>query len=78
VHYFFVIWLQYLMLGVGVFAVAKGIFVSAASLLLSWGTANAFGFWPGGRTSFTRRNAPAAAAIATQHPSNETALPDKL
>ena len=24
VHYFFVIWLQYLMLGVGVFAVAKG------------------------------------------------------
>ena len=46
VHYFFVIWLQYLMLGVGVFAVAKGIFVSAASLLLSWATAIAFSRMP--------------------------------
>ncbi len=78
VHYFFVIWLQYLMLGVGVFAVAKGLFVSAASLLLSWGTAIASGFWPAGRTSFTRRGAQAAAAIAVEQPSNEATLPDKL
>jgi surface polysaccharide O-acyltransferase-like enzyme len=70
VHYFFVIWLQYLMLGVGMFAVAKGIFVSAASLLLSWGAAIAFGRIPaGGRTSFARGDAPAASAIAVEHPS---------
>jgi surface polysaccharide O-acyltransferase-like enzyme len=78
VHYLFVVWLQYLMLGVGLLAVAKGLFVSAASLLLSWGTAIAFGFWAAGRTSFTRRGAGAAAAIAAQPPSNEATLPDKL
>jgi hypothetical protein len=63
---------------VGVFAVVKGIFVSAASLVLSWGTAIAFGFWPAGRTSFTRTGAPAVAAMAVQQTSSETALPDKL
>ncbi len=76
VHYFFVIWLQYLMLGVSLFAVAKGVFVSAAVLLLSWGVAWAFGqMLPAGRTSFARRSVPAPAMAA--QPSNETALPDK-
>ena len=43
VHYFFVIWLQYLLLGVAVFAAVKGAIVSAVSLLLSWGIAIAYG-----------------------------------
>ena len=38
VHYVFVIWLQYLLLGVALFAIAKGLLVFAAALLLSWAT----------------------------------------
>src|SRR5262249_25279964 len=38
VHYVFVIWLQYLLLGVALFAIAKGLLVLAAALLLSWAT----------------------------------------
>jgi hypothetical protein len=36
VHYVFVTWLQYLLLGVAIFAVAKGLIVFAATLVLSW------------------------------------------
>ena len=36
VHYVFVIWLQYLLLGVALFAIAKGAIVFAAASLLSW------------------------------------------
>jgi glucans biosynthesis protein C len=35
-HYVFVIWLQYLLLGLALFAVAKAAIVFGASLLLSW------------------------------------------
>jgi peptidoglycan/LPS O-acetylase OafA/YrhL len=35
-HYPFVVWLQYFLLGVGLLAVAKGTIVSAGSLLASW------------------------------------------
>jgi glucans biosynthesis protein C len=57
VHYFFVIWLQYLLLGVPLFAVAKGVIVSAASLSLSWAVAAGFSLMPvGGRTGFSTRN----------------------
>jgi glucan biosynthesis protein C len=77
VHYFFVIWLQYLMLGVSLFAMAKGVLVSAVVLLLSWGVAIAFGaVLAAGRTGFTRRSVPAPAMAA--RPSNESALSDKL
>jgi glucans biosynthesis protein C len=38
VHYAFVIWLQYLLLGVGLFAIGKGLLVFTAALLLSWAT----------------------------------------
>jgi len=38
VHYVFVIWLQYLLLGVALFAIAKGAIVFGASVLLSWAT----------------------------------------
>jgi peptidoglycan/LPS O-acetylase OafA/YrhL len=36
VHYVFVIWLQYLLLGVALFAVAKAAIVLAGTLILSW------------------------------------------
>jgi surface polysaccharide O-acyltransferase-like enzyme len=36
VHYVFVIWMQYLLLGVTVFAVAKAAIVFAVTLSLSW------------------------------------------
>jgi surface polysaccharide O-acyltransferase-like enzyme len=36
VHYVFVIWLQYLLLGVALFAVAKAAIVFAGTLLMSW------------------------------------------
>jgi hypothetical protein len=36
VHYVFVIWLQYLVLGLALFAIVKGLLVFAAALLLSW------------------------------------------
>jgi peptidoglycan/LPS O-acetylase OafA/YrhL len=39
VHYAFVIWLQYLLLGLALVAVAKGAIVFAGTLLLSWGAA---------------------------------------
>ncbi len=74
VHYFFVIWLQYALLGVAVFAVAKGLFVSAASLLLSWAVAIALGRMPlVSRTSFAQRSAQVA-----RLPASEDAVPDKL
>ncbi len=36
VHYLFVVWLQYLLLGVSLFAPAKGAIVFGATLVLSW------------------------------------------
>jgi surface polysaccharide O-acyltransferase-like enzyme len=38
VHYVFVVWLQYALLGVGLAAFVKGSVVFGGSLLLSWGT----------------------------------------
>ncbi len=37
VHYVFVVWLQYALLGFGLFATVKGSIVFAGTLLLSWG-----------------------------------------
>jgi peptidoglycan/LPS O-acetylase OafA/YrhL len=36
VHYVFVTWLQYLLLGTAIFAIVKGLIVFAATLVLSW------------------------------------------
>jgi len=36
VHYVFVTWLQYLLLGIAIFALAKGLTVFATTLVLSW------------------------------------------
>jgi hypothetical protein len=38
VHIVFVIWLQYLLLGVALFTVAKAAIVFAGTLILSWAT----------------------------------------
>jgi hypothetical protein len=38
-HYVFVVWLQYALLGVALFALAKGMIVLAVSLSLAWATA---------------------------------------
>jgi surface polysaccharide O-acyltransferase-like enzyme len=38
VHYVFVVWLQYALLGAGLAAVVKGSVVFGGTLLLSWGT----------------------------------------
>jgi len=37
-HYVFVVWLQYALLGVALFAVAKGTLVFSGALLLAWAT----------------------------------------
>ena len=39
VHYVFVVWLQYALLGAAMPAIAKGVLVLAGTLLLSWGVA---------------------------------------
>jgi hypothetical protein len=38
VHYLFVVWLQYALLGAGLLALGKGAIVFGGTLLLSWGT----------------------------------------
>ena len=38
VHYIFVVWLQYALLGAGLFALGKGTIVFGGTLLFSWGT----------------------------------------
>ena len=42
VHYVFVIWLQYMLLGVALFAAAKAAIVLAGTLVLSWAATNAW------------------------------------
>jgi glucans biosynthesis protein C len=60
-HYFFVIWLQYLLLSVPLWGIAKGIAVSAGSLSLSWLVVAAFArLTTGGRASIPSRRMPAA------------------
>jgi hypothetical protein len=48
VHYVFVTWLQYLLLGIAIFAVAKGLLVFAATLLMSWAATAAIRRIPAG------------------------------
>jgi surface polysaccharide O-acyltransferase-like enzyme len=42
VHYVFVIWLQYLLLGIAIFAIIKGLLVFGSALALSWAVVAAF------------------------------------
>jgi glucans biosynthesis protein C len=67
VHYFFVIWLQYLLLGAGIFAPAKGAMVFAGALALSWAAAIALCRIPFlGRAIFAEGRAPADALPSSQ------------
>jgi peptidoglycan/LPS O-acetylase OafA/YrhL len=47
-HYVFVVWLQYALLGVALFAIAKAMIVFAGTLLLAWATTVVIGFVPFG------------------------------
>lgn len=47
-HYVFVVWLQYALLGLTLFAFAKGMIVFGGALLLAWATAAAMRFIPFG------------------------------
>jgi glucans biosynthesis protein C len=48
IHYLFVVWLQYALVGVALFAVAKAISVFGGTLLLAWATAAGMRFVPFG------------------------------
>jgi fucose 4-O-acetylase-like acetyltransferase len=62
VHYFFVIWLQYLLFGVAIFAAAKGAIVFISALALSWAAVIAPRCIPLlGQPVFEEGRAPAAA-----------------
>jgi hypothetical protein len=59
VHYLFVIWLQYLLLGAAIFAPAKGALVFIGALALSWAAVIAFRRIPLlGRAVFSEGRAP--------------------
>jgi glucans biosynthesis protein C len=63
VHYLFVVWLQYLLIGIALSAVAKAFLVFTGALLLSWGVVTAFGRAPSGAREF--RTAERIAKTAT-------------
>jgi hypothetical protein len=68
VHYFPVIWLQYLLLGAPLWGFAKGVTVAAVSLGLSWAVAAAS----------ARMMAPARPGVqAARQPASQAAVPDK-
>jgi surface polysaccharide O-acyltransferase-like enzyme len=74
VHYLFVIWLQYLLLGATIFAAAKGAIVFMGALALSWTAAIALRRIPlAGRAIFAEGRAPSLRSLA-----NEAAAADKL
>jgi hypothetical protein len=60
-HYVFVVWLQYALLGVALFALAKGLLVLSVALPLSWATAIALRHIPFGPL-LIGENAPARVA----------------
>lgn len=77
VHYLFVVWLQYLLLGLAIFAVAKGAIVFVAALALSWAAAIALRRAPFvGRMVFPERHAPAPPP-ALELASTEAAIPEE-
>jgi surface polysaccharide O-acyltransferase-like enzyme len=61
IHYLFVVWLQYALLGMALFAVAKATTVFGGTLLLAWATAAGMRFVPLGSRLIgveRRRDAP--------------------
>lgn len=65
VHYLFVVWLQYALLGVVLFAIAKGMLVFSGTVILSWATVAALRFVPlGSRLIGSERRLPAQGNLA--------------
>jgi surface polysaccharide O-acyltransferase-like enzyme len=62
-HYIFVVWLQYALLGVALFAIAKAAIVFGGTVLLAWTATMAMGFVPfGARLIGAEPRAPVRAA----------------
>jgi peptidoglycan/LPS O-acetylase OafA/YrhL len=62
VHYLYVIWLQYLLLALPLFAIAKAAIVLTASLALSWATSAAVSSFPVGAWILRGQQTPLASA----------------
>jgi len=71
VHYVFVVWLQYALLGAALPAFVKGVLVFASALLLSWGVAVGAGRF----VSLARQFRPAASNAGWRSPSSRKARP---
>jgi surface polysaccharide O-acyltransferase-like enzyme len=75
VHYLFVVWLQYIMLTVALFAIAKAAIVFVGALFLSWSAAALVARVPlgarvlGGKRRGSVERAPAGNVTAAQSPS---------
>nr|WP_256367323.1 acyltransferase [Acidisphaera sp. S103] len=75
-HYVFVVWLQYALLGVALFALAKAMIVLAGTLLLAWATTAAMRFIPFGSLLLGSERRSLTATLpprqATRRPENDT------
>jgi len=66
-HYVFVVWLQYALLSVAVFAIAKAMLVFGGTVLLAWTTTVAMRFVPFGSRLISTERGAAAAPSSPQH-----------
>src|SRR5262249_6110975 len=72
VHYVFVLWLQYILLGVALFAVAKAAIVFTGALALSWATTAAMCRLPIGARVMGRKS---PALVRARSPGTNASLP---
>jgi hypothetical protein len=72
-HYLFVVWLQYALLGVALFAVAKGTLVFAGALLLAWAATAALRVIPLGSLLIGEKPSP---RVRTLSPAGDLTVPD--
>jgi hypothetical protein len=68
VHYVFVVWLQYMLLGAALFALAKGAIVFSGTFLLSWSLAAALCRFPVGAHLIGGQRATAKASVSSHWP----------
>ncbi|HEY4173240.1 MAG TPA: acyltransferase [Rhodopila sp.] len=67
-HYVFVVWLQYALLGVALFAFAKAMIVLGATLLFAWATTTAMRFIPFGSLLLGSERRSLAATVPSRSP----------
>jgi hypothetical protein len=77
-HYVFVVWLQYALLGVALFAIGKAMIVFGGTLLLAWATTAAMRFVPGGslllgaeRRTLAAASSPRGKFVLARQPDND-------